>query len=50
MPYEKIPVECYSGYRANERPMALPFRSDAGKWLKSLIGGMKEVLNRDARR
>jgi hypothetical protein len=26
MPYEKIPVECYSGYRANERPMAFTFQ------------------------
>ena len=26
MPYEKIPVECYSGYRANERPTAFSFR------------------------
>jgi len=22
MPYEKIDVECYSGYKANERPVA----------------------------
>ena len=26
MPYEKIPVECYSGYRADEPPMAFTFR------------------------
>jgi hypothetical protein len=26
MPYEKIPVECYSGYKVNERPVAFTFR------------------------
>lgn len=26
MPYEKIPVECYSGYMANERPVAFTFQ------------------------
>jgi hypothetical protein len=25
MPYERIEVECYSGYRANERPLAFIF-------------------------
>ena len=25
MPYEQIPVECYSGYRADERPVAFTF-------------------------
>ena len=25
MPYEQIAVECYSGYRANERPLAFIF-------------------------
>ena len=25
MPYESIEVECYSGYRANERPVAFVF-------------------------
>ena len=25
MPYEKVKVECYSGYRANERPVAFTF-------------------------
>ena len=27
MPYERIEVECYSGYRANERPMSFTFQS-----------------------
>ena len=27
MPYEQIEVECYSGYRANERPLAFTFQS-----------------------
>jgi len=26
MPYESIEVECYSGYRANERPVAFTFQ------------------------
>ena len=26
MPYEKIAVECYSGYEANERPAAFTFQ------------------------
>ena len=26
MPFERIEVECYSGYRANERPMAFTFQ------------------------
>jgi hypothetical protein len=26
MPYEQIPVECYSGYKANERPVAFIFQ------------------------
>jgi len=26
MPYESIDVECYSGYRANERPVAFTFQ------------------------
>lgn len=26
MPYEQIPVECYSGYKANERPAAFTFQ------------------------
>jgi hypothetical protein len=26
MPYERIEVECYSGYRANERPIAFIFQ------------------------
>ena len=26
MPYEKIPVECYGGYKADERPMAFTFQ------------------------
>ena len=26
MPYERIEVECYSGYRANERPVAFTFQ------------------------
>ena len=26
MPYERIEVECYSGYRANERPVAFNFQ------------------------
>ncbi|MGD8434224.1 MAG: hypothetical protein PVI73_08925, partial [Syntrophobacterales bacterium] len=26
MPYERIDVECYSGYRANERPVAFIFQ------------------------
>jgi hypothetical protein len=26
MPYERIEVECYSGYRANERPVAFIFQ------------------------
>ena len=26
MPYEQIPVECYSGYKADERPVAFTFR------------------------
>jgi len=25
MPYEKVEVECYSGYKANERPVAVEF-------------------------
>jgi hypothetical protein len=25
MTFERIPVECYSGYKANERPMAFTF-------------------------
>jgi len=25
MPYERITVECYSGHRANERPVAFTF-------------------------
>jgi len=25
MPYERIEVECYSGYRVNERPLAFIF-------------------------
>ncbi len=25
MPYERIDVECYSGYKANERPVAFVF-------------------------
>jgi hypothetical protein len=25
MPYEGVEVECYSGYRANERPVAFTF-------------------------
>jgi len=27
MPYEKVEVECYSGYRANERPVAFTFQN-----------------------
>ena len=27
MPYERVEVECYSGYRANERPVAFTFQS-----------------------
>ncbi len=27
MPYERIDVECYSGYRANERPKAFTFQN-----------------------
>jgi hypothetical protein len=30
MPYELIDVECYSGYRANERPVAFSF--DERRW------------------
>ena len=26
MPYEPVNVECYSGYRANERPMSFTFK------------------------
>jgi hypothetical protein len=26
MPYELIPVECYSGFKASERPVAFTFR------------------------
>jgi hypothetical protein len=26
MPYEKIDVECYSGYKANERPVAFTYQ------------------------
>jgi hypothetical protein len=26
VPYEQIEVECYSGYRANERPVAFVFQ------------------------
>ena len=26
MPYKSIEVECYSGYRANERPVAFTFQ------------------------
>ena len=26
MPYQRIEVECYSGYRANERPVAFTFQ------------------------
>ena len=26
MPYEKISVECYSGYKADERPVAFNFQ------------------------
>ena len=26
MPYESVDVECYSGYRANERPVAFIFQ------------------------
>ena len=26
MPYKRIEVECYSGYRANERPVAFTFQ------------------------
>lgn len=26
MPYERIEVECYSGYKANERPVAFTFQ------------------------
>ena len=26
MPYEQIPVECYSGYKANERPVAFTYQ------------------------
>lgn len=26
MPYERIKVECYSGYRVNERPVAFYFQ------------------------
>jgi hypothetical protein len=30
MPYELLDVECYSGYRANERPVAFSF--DERRW------------------
>ncbi|MBW1980482.1 MAG: hypothetical protein JRJ12_04625 [Deltaproteobacteria bacterium] len=26
MPYERVAVECYSGYRSNERPLAFTHR------------------------
>ncbi len=26
MPYEKIPVQCYSGYKGSERPLAFTFQ------------------------
>ena len=38
MPYERIEVECYSGYRANERPVAFTFQ--AHRW------EVEEVLDR----
>ena len=31
MPYEKIDVECYSGYKANERPVAFTYQKCLGK-------------------
>ena len=27
MPYERVEVECYSGYRVNERPVAFIFQN-----------------------
>ena len=28
MPYERIEVECYSGHKANERPVAFTFQNN----------------------
>jgi len=42
--YERIRVECYSGYKVNERPIVLPIRDAVGKYQKYWIAGMKEVL------
>ena len=38
MPYEPIQVECYSGYRANERPVAFIFENR--RWQ------VKEIIDR----
>jgi hypothetical protein len=38
MPYERVEVECYSGYRADERPVA--FTLDGQRW------EVREVVDR----
>ena len=43
MPYEKVNVKCYSGYRANERPVVFTYRKRRGKWRKSSTDGTREV-------
>ncbi len=42
--WEPVLVECYSGYKANERPL-LCLRDAAGKFQKYWIAGMKAALS-----
>ena len=52
MPYEQIPVECYSGYKANERPVVFTFRERrweiaevVDRWYEGGIGAGRPQAN-----
>ena len=52
MPYEKVKVECYSGYRANERPVAFTFEDRRweiidviDRWFEGVVQPGRPVLD-----
>ena len=50
MPYEKIEVECYSGYKANERPVAFTYhkrRREVAEIVDRWYEGDLEAQNSD---
>ena len=52
MNYKEVKVECYSGYKANERPVAFTYQGDrlevqeiVDRWYEGGLDGSKPIID-----